>query len=83
MLAPPCALVTSLAMLKLTRNSVITVDELLATVDWSKLRSGTSKGHAVLLAIDAGIRAANADVIVKRPKVYGQEQLTLHTRRAA
>jgi hypothetical protein len=69
-------------MLTLKRNAVITVDELLASVDWSKLPPGAPQSRVVLLAIDAGIRAACTDVLVKRPKLYGQKQLTLNMRRA-
>lgn len=83
MLAPRRVLVTSSGMHVLARKSVVTVDELLATVDWTKLSTRAPKSRAVLLAIDAGVRAASAEVIVTRPKSYEQKQLAFRTRRAA
>lgn len=83
MLALRCALVRSTAMHVLARKSVVTVNELLATVDWSRLTPGEPRSRAVLLAIEAGMRAANAEVIVARPKSYAPKQLAFRARDAA
>ena len=71
----------------LRRNQLITVHDVLATVDWSRLSHQMTPmawgGRAVVMAIDAGERAAALGAIVKRPKIYGsRQQLTLDQRAA-
>jgi hypothetical protein len=86
MLARYRVLVTAMCML--SRNQLVTVQELLATVDWSRLSHQMDPmargGRAVVMAIEAGERAAAVGAIVQRPKFYGgKQQLRLDHHRAA
>jgi hypothetical protein len=69
----------------LRRNQLITVHDVLSTVDWSRLSHRTDPtafgARAIVMAIEAGERAAAVGAIVKRPKLYGsRQQLTLDQR---
>ena len=67
----------------LARKSVMTVNELLATVDLSKLSPREPRSRVVVMAIEAGARAASAEVIVTRPKNYAPRQLAFRSHNTA
>jgi hypothetical protein len=69
----------------LARNQLITVHDVLSTIDWSRLSHRMDPtvfgARAVVMAVEAGERVAAVGAVVKRPKLYGsRQQLTLDQR---
>lgn len=62
---------------------VMTVHELLSTVNWSRVASNEPRSRAVLCGIEAGAKAAAREVIVKRPVSYERKQLAFGMRYTA